>query len=77
MIEQTPRLPRLTGPVREFIATQNASAIVLLAATLAALVWANSPWSSSYETLWHTELAIRLGDARARRSTCATGSTTG
>jgi Na+/H+ antiporter NhaA len=24
-------------------------------------VWANSPWSSSYEDLWHTTLAIRVG----------------
>jgi Na+/H+ antiporter NhaA len=58
---QTPRLPRLAGPLREFIATQNSSAVVLLAATLAALVWANSPWSSSYEDFWETTRAIRVG----------------
>ena len=58
---QTPRLPRLAGPLREFIATQNSSAVVLLAATVAALVWANSPWSSSYEDFWETTLAIRVG----------------
>jgi Na+/H+ antiporter NhaA len=62
LIGQTPRLPRLAGPLREFIATQNSSAVVLLAATVAALVWANSPWSSSYEELWETTLAIRVGD---------------
>jgi Na+/H+ antiporter NhaA len=50
-------------PIREFIATQNSSAIVLLIATSAALVWANSPWSDSYERLWHTDLVLRLGDA--------------
>ncbi len=59
--EQTSRPHLLTGPVREFIATQNSSAVVLLAATLAGLLWANSPWSSSYEDLWDTTLAIRLG----------------
>jgi hypothetical protein len=47
--------------VRQFAATENASAIVLLAATLVALAWANSPWSSSYEGLWHTEAALRFG----------------
>ena len=61
LTDQTRRLPRLTGSVREFIATQNSSAVVLLAATVAALVWANSPWSSSYEDLWDTTLAIRVG----------------
>jgi Na+/H+ antiporter NhaA len=54
---------RPIAPLREFIATQNASAIVLLAATFVALVWANSPWDSSYERVWGTELSLRLGDA--------------
>ena len=63
MTGQTLRLPRLAGPVREFVATQSSSAVVLLAATVAALVWANSPWSASYEDFWDTELAIRFGDA--------------
>jgi Na+/H+ antiporter NhaA len=47
--------------VRRFVHTENASTLVLLGATIAALVWANSPWSSSYDEVWHTELAIRLG----------------
>jgi Na+/H+ antiporter NhaA len=33
---------------------------VLLAATVLALVWANSPWSDSYESVWTTRLSIRL-----------------
>src|SRR5690606_34264267 len=53
---------RLTAPIREFIATENSSAIVLMAATLGALMWANSPWADSYERLWHTALALRFGD---------------
>jgi Na+/H+ antiporter NhaA len=36
---------------------------VLLAATVAALGWANSPWKSGYEDLWTTDLSITLGDA--------------
>jgi Na+/H+ antiporter NhaA len=48
--------------LREFIATQNASAVVLLVATVAALLWANSPWSASYERLWTTPLSISLGE---------------
>jgi Na+/H+ antiporter NhaA len=56
-------LRRLASPLREFIATENSSAVVLLLATLAALVLANSPWASAYESFWSTELAIRVGDA--------------
>ena len=30
-------------------------------AAVAALVWANSPWSDSYESFWSTEFSIRVG----------------
>jgi Na+/H+ antiporter NhaA len=46
----------------DFIATQNGSAVVLLAATLVALGWANSPWAGTYEHFWELPLAISLGD---------------
>ena len=59
--ERTPRPPRRISALREFVATENASAVFLLAATVTALVWANSPWSASYERLWATELGVRAG----------------
>ncbi|HJR86026.1 MAG TPA: Na+/H+ antiporter NhaA [Acidimicrobiia bacterium] len=59
----TPRLARGFGGVRSFVHTENASAIILLVATLLALGWANSPWSASYHALWETELAIRFGSS--------------
>ncbi|HEY6775033.1 MAG TPA: Na+/H+ antiporter NhaA, partial [Thermoleophilaceae bacterium] len=41
--------------------TETGGAMVLLAAAVAALIWANSPWSDSYESVWTTKLAVRLG----------------
>ncbi|MDW5596437.1 Na+/H+ antiporter NhaA [Conexibacter stalactiti] len=55
-------LAQLGRPLRSFITTEAGGAGLLLAATLIALVWANSPLSDSYESFWHTELSIRLGD---------------
>ncbi|HEV3400580.1 MAG TPA: Na+/H+ antiporter NhaA [Acidimicrobiales bacterium] len=52
------RLPRV---VRQFLRTEAAGGIVLLVAAVAALIWANSPWSGSYRSLWGTELSIRIG----------------
>jgi NhaA family Na+:H+ antiporter len=52
------RLPRV---VRRFLDTEAAGGIVLLVAAVVALIWANSPWSGSYRTLWHTEMSIRVG----------------
>jgi Na+/H+ antiporter NhaA len=51
----------LATPVRDFLGTETGSAIVLLAAAIVALLWANSPWSDSYESLWTTKLSIRIG----------------
>jgi Na+/H+ antiporter NhaA len=51
----------LAAPVRDFLSTETGSAIVLLAAAIAALSWANSPWSDSYESFWTTKLSISVG----------------
>ena len=47
--------------VREFLQTESGSAGLLLAATLLALVWANSPLSGLYEDLWGMHLTVDLG----------------
>jgi Na+/H+ antiporter NhaA len=52
----------LQTPLREFLRTETGGAAVLLAGAVAALVWVNVD-ASSYDSLWHTKLAIRIGDA--------------
>jgi NhaA family Na+:H+ antiporter len=60
------RLPRpaLTVALRRFLATEVGSGLLLFGATLAALVWANSPWWAAYDRLWATEIGVRVGDAQ-------------
>jgi Na+/H+ antiporter NhaA len=53
----------LAAPVRDFLSTETGSAAMLVAAALAALVWANFPSSHSYESFWTTTLSIRIGNA--------------
>ena len=50
----------LETPLRSFLRTETGSSAVLLAATVAALIWANAD-ASSYERTWHTVLSIRVG----------------
>jgi NhaA family Na+:H+ antiporter len=52
---------RLPGPLAQFLRLEAAGGIVLVVAAAVALVWANSAWQDSYETLWNTRLAISLG----------------
>lgn len=48
--------PRLSA-VTAFIHTEASSGLVLAAAALAGMVWANSPWSHAYESLLHASYA--------------------
>lgn len=52
----------VAAPLRSYLETEAGSAVVLLAATVAALVWANLP-GGSYESLWSTHLSVELGSA--------------
>ena len=47
-------------PLRAFLRTETGGATVLLAATIAALVWVNVD-ASSYDSLWDTVLSIAVG----------------
>jgi Na+/H+ antiporter NhaA len=49
-------------PLREFLRTETGGAVVLVAATLLAVVWSNLG-PSSYQTIWTTEISLRVGTA--------------
>ena len=57
-----PRSPivRVLSPLRDFLATEASGAILLAGGAVAALIWANSPWSGSYESLWSSRAAITI-----------------
>ena len=52
----------LQTPLRVFLRTETGSAVVLLAAAVAALVWINVS-VSSYEAVWGARLSVRLAGA--------------
>ena len=60
MSGRTARRPGSWTPARAFVRIKSTSAVALLAAALAALVWVNVD-ASSYETVWRTELSVRFG----------------
>jgi Na+/H+ antiporter NhaA len=50
----------LATPVRDFLGTETGSALVLVGAVIAALLWANIDFGS-YSELWDTHLSIQVG----------------
>ena len=54
-------MPRLfLRPLQDFLHLEAAGGLVLLVATIVALVWANVNYSS-YQDLWSTEVTLRIG----------------
>jgi Na+/H+ antiporter NhaA len=52
----------LEAPLRDFLRTETGSAAILLGAAIVALLWVNID-PASYERVWQTLLAIRIGGA--------------
>jgi NhaA family Na+:H+ antiporter len=55
-------MPTLSPSSRLYMGTEAGGSTLLLAATLLALAWANSPWSGSYDAFWSTRASIGVGD---------------
>ncbi len=53
-------LPRIAQPLQEFLSTEAAGGILLLAATAAALIWVNAPFGDTYTDLWNAHVALDL-----------------
>jgi NhaA family Na+:H+ antiporter len=51
---------RIFRPLERFLKIEASSGVVLLAATAAALTWANSPWSSLYEAAWDIPIGFAV-----------------
>ena len=45
------------GPFLEFFRLEASSGLVVFVATVAALVWANSPFQEQYHSIWHISVA--------------------
>ena len=52
---------QIVRPFQYFADKASTGGILLIAAAIVALVWANSPWGESYTGLWGTELSVSLG----------------
>ena len=56
------RLARSLGrPVRDFLQIEASGGLLLILATVVALVWANSPWQESYESFIHFHISLEFG----------------
>ncbi|KHK00972.1 Na+/H+ antiporter NhaA type [Desulfovibrio sp. TomC] len=57
-----PLLEQALAPFRRFSHIQASGGLMLIACTVIALIWANSPLASSYFALWETPVSLGFGD---------------
>jgi NhaA family Na+:H+ antiporter len=53
---------RALASLQRFLHVEAVGGVVLLIATVVALIWANSPFAHDYEALWHLPLSIGVGE---------------
>lgn len=56
-----PLIQPMMEPFQRFIHAQSTGGVLLLAATVVAMIWANSPWAESYETFWNLPVSLVVG----------------
>jgi NhaA family Na+:H+ antiporter len=59
---------RLVRPLVRFLEIEAASGIVLLACTVVALVWSNSPWADAFKSFWKTPIGLTIGPFELKES---------
>lgn len=59
---------KILKPFQEFARREAAGGILLFGATVAALVWANSPLKESYAQVWHTIMTVAIGPVGLSKS---------
>ncbi|MEC7524745.1 MAG: Na+/H+ antiporter NhaA [Myxococcota bacterium] len=55
-------IDRLISPFQGFARHKLAGAMLLIVSTVAAVVWANSPWAEAYHGLLHTPVGVSFAD---------------
>ena len=53
---------KIITPFKKFIQIEALSGILLLAATIVALIWANSPYGDLYQSIWQYKIGISIQD---------------
>lgn len=59
--ESRSNTPRVIRPLVDFLHEEASAGILLIAAAVVAIIWANSPWHESYHDLWNAHIGIDIG----------------
>ncbi len=55
------RIDKMLQPFYDFVRVESSGGLVLIIATIIALIWANSPWGHLYEAFKNIPLTVGVG----------------
>ncbi|MGW8325522.1 MAG: Na+/H+ antiporter NhaA, partial [Desulfobacterales bacterium] len=59
---------QILKPTQQFFRKEAASSILLIVATIIALIWVNSNIGETYHSFWHTKISFTFGDFHISRT---------
>lgn len=62
-IREEAAIDKIMMPFKVFVNTEASSGLLMLAASVIAIIWANSPWSDFYTYLWSIPVSIHFGNS--------------
>lgn len=66
-VVENPRIRKILRPAIRFFELEQASGLLLIAVAIIALVWANSPFASSYFSIWESKVSFGFGDFKIEK----------
>ena len=66
-VVKRPRIRRMLKPAFGFFRMEQSSGILLIAAAVAAIAWANSPWAAAYFGIWESKVGFGFGSFRIEK----------
>ncbi len=61
-------IKNILTPFQRFVKTESLAGMLLFAATLLALFWANSPWGDLYDQIWKVKIGFSLGNFELKKT---------
>lgn len=53
---------KILNPIQKFLNIESFSGVLLFFATILALIWANTPFSDVYHSIWNQKMGVKMGD---------------
>lgn len=66
-VVENPRINIILRPAMRFLELQQASGLILITMAVVAIIWANSPFASTYFSIWESKVSFGIGNFKIEK----------